>query len=53
MNAFGFEPLQGGADGGVGPAPIQGSDAGVAPLLPRADGGVGPIGGGTSDGGLR
>jgi hypothetical protein len=53
MNAFGFQPYQGGADGGVGPAPILGTDGGVAPMpLPRADGGVSPIGGGT-DGGLR
>jgi hypothetical protein len=53
MNAFGFQPYQGGSDGGVGPAPILGTDGGVAPMpLPRADGGVSPIGGGT-DGGLR
>lgn len=50
MNAFGYEPMQGGADGGVGPAPIRTPDAG-APSLPRADaGGIGGFGG---DGGLR
>ena len=56
MNAFGFQPYQGGADagvGGVGPAPILRADGGVSPTpLPRADGGLSPIGGGT-DGGLR
>ena len=50
MNAFGFEPMQVGGDGGIGPAPIPSPDAGV--LIPRQDGGIG-IGGGTGDGGLR
>lgn len=53
MNAMGFEPMQGGVDGGVGPAPIRQPDAGAPLPLPRADGGLPPIGGGTSDGGLR
>jgi hypothetical protein len=53
MNAFGVEPFQGGADGGVGPAPIRTPDAGApSPSpLPRADGGG--IGGFGGDGGLR
>jgi hypothetical protein len=51
MNAFGYEPYQGGADGGVGPAPIRVPDAGAPSPLPRADGGG--IGGFGGDGGLR
>lgn len=53
MNAFGFEPMQGGVDGGVGPVPIRQPDAGAPPPLLRADGGLPPIGGVLSDGGLR
>ena len=51
MNAFGFEPMQGRVDGGVGPAPIRQPDAGAPSPLPRADGGIG--GGFGGDGGLR
>jgi hypothetical protein len=50
MNAFGFAPMQTGGDGGIGPAPITGPDAGL--LIPKQDGGI-TIGGPSADGGLH